>query len=596
MLSKLNRKAMVKKLENRHTHYTLKKLSIGLVSAAVGATLMFAQGVQANAEESDDPSTEVVTTKEAVVAVEDNQENIESESAEVETSELDETDNQQSTVQKIQQVTEEVRNSTETLKVTQEKAEEYANLLSQLNRQANSQPTGENVNIHYNANVSVNVGGNVYVNGKPSSDLSELSHIYSNLINNLKRQVIAKAQQSSLSQTDVSLKVSVTVNVKGNVVITVNVDSNDVDLDLDVDDSNMSVDVVVNDNTSEVVDESDKEVDSDVDVEPVDDSTESPTPQPDQPVEVPEPFEDPDPVEDSRPVQDPVVDPVDDQDPDPEEDTEPEVVETNEVVPYETVYIANNDLDYDTSVVYQPGKTGVRSVTTVDGEEVSSEITTQPVNEIVHVGNIRRITEQLPFETIRVANDNLLIGEERTTQQGQNGLATNVYAYTVNPQTGELSDPEVVDTVTERPVVDQVIEFGTVEPLSEFQTRSLELLNNLRIEQGLNPLTYNSELIDAATIRSEEVSRLWAHARPDGRSWDTVFEEIDYTPWAWGENLAYHTDLYSEAKMAEEMFQDWLNSPGHYENMVTPWYQEVGIASYVADDGVRYAAQIFAQQ
>lgn len=44
------------------------------------------------------------------------------------------------------------------------------------------------------------------------------------------------------------------------------------------------------------------------------------------------------------------------------------------------------------------------------------------------------------------------------------------------------------------------------------------------------------------------------------------------------------------------MFEGWLNSPGHYENMVTPWYQEVGIASYVADDGVRYAAQIFAQQ
>ncbi|MDN6194100.1 MAG: CAP domain-containing protein [Alkalibacterium sp.] len=126
------------------------------------------------------------------------------------------------------------------------------------------------------------------------------------------------------------------------------------------------------------------------------------------------------------------------------------------------------------------------------------------------------------------------------------------------------------------------------------EQKILTLLNELRQEKNLNTLSSNDALKTAADLRAKETEESFSHTRPDGRGPFTVFENetIDYSYKRVGENLGMATYFKSEEEMAELLFNGWVESQGHYENMVTPEYEEVGIGVHY--DGVYlYATQIF---
>ena len=109
----------------------------------------------------------------------------------------------------------------------------------------------------------------------------------------------------------------------------------------------------------------------------------------------------------------------------------------------------------------------------------------------------------------------------------------------------------------------------------------MKYINSLRASLGLDPLIPDEKLIYAARIRNvEQRGRSISHTRPDGRDWSTVLTDdlavLNYNEIA--ENLAWRTHGSGSAVSAYDLYQQWVNSPSHYEAMVNPDYTYFGLS------------------
>lgn len=91
------------------------------------------------------------------------------------------------------------------------------------------------------------------------------------------------------------------------------------------------------------------------------------------------------------------------------------------------------------------------------------------------------------------------------------------------------------------------------------------LVNQLRKDKGLPPLTSSDQMDALALRRAEEISRNGSHEGHQG-----------------GENLAYSS---SKSAGAEKIFQGWVNSSEHLANLTAQGYRTMGSAKYVTERG-----------
>src|SRR3989344_776264 len=99
-------------------------------------------------------------------------------------------------------------------------------------------------------------------------------------------------------------------------------------------------------------------------------------------------------------------------------------------------------------------------------------------------------------------------------------------------------------------------------------------LNAKRASAGLDPLTENSALDEAALLKAEDMvaNNYFSHESPMG-----------VTPWFWF-GLVNYQYRYAGENLAvgfadtEDIFQAWLHSPSHRDNLLNPNYTEVGYA------------------
>ncbi|MFZ2378445.1 MAG: CAP domain-containing protein [Trichococcus flocculiformis] len=154
-----------------------------------------------------------------------------------------------------------------------------------------------------------------------------------------------------------------------------------------------------------------------------------------------------------------------------------------------------------------------------------------------------------------------------------------------------LTSPEGIDLLIAPFTRPEEIDYTLVED------KVMVLLNELRLEQGLLLLTKNETLKAAADHRAIETQTSFSHTRPDGTDFYTVIQTDDYWyPYQTvGENLAMATYFKDEASMAEFLFKGWMESEGHYANMIHPDFREVGIGVHY-DGEFLYAVQLFGKQ
>ena len=106
------------------------------------------------------------------------------------------------------------------------------------------------------------------------------------------------------------------------------------------------------------------------------------------------------------------------------------------------------------------------------------------------------------------------------------------------------------------------------------QKKIIELTNQERVKSGLNPVSENSTLDQAAYAKARNMfeENYWAHFAPSGKTpWDFILGSGYKFSYA-GENLAKNFST------SDEVITAWMNSTSHRENLLSSKYKEIGIA------------------
>ena len=113
------------------------------------------------------------------------------------------------------------------------------------------------------------------------------------------------------------------------------------------------------------------------------------------------------------------------------------------------------------------------------------------------------------------------------------------------------------------------------EPSNEITPANvLQLMNDYRAQEGLAPLSEDALLDQAAAdrMRHMEEESFWSHESPDGLSPFHWLNQRQYNYRTAGENLA------TGFETARLLVQSWMESRGHRANILSPEYEDCGIA------------------
>ncbi len=123
----------------------------------------------------------------------------------------------------------------------------------------------------------------------------------------------------------------------------------------------------------------------------------------------------------------------------------------------------------------------------------------------------------------------------------------------------------------------------------EFGEKVVELVNQQRAANGLDPLTSDADLKEAAFQRSKELTQSFSHTRPDGSGCFTILDELGISYGSAGENIAMGSSSFFGPEMVME---SWMNSSGHRGNILGAGYTRIGVGCYYSN-GNYYWTQIF---
>ena len=128
--------------------------------------------------------------------------------------------------------------------------------------------------------------------------------------------------------------------------------------------------------------------------------------------------------------------------------------------------------------------------------------------------------------------------------------------------------------------------------------RVVELTNEFRAENGLSPLSVNSQLGMAAENHSEDMALkdFFDHVGLDGSDVADRISTVGYDYSTAGENIGagYSTP--------EAVVEGWINSSGHRENLLNPDFTEIGVGYYFLENDTgnenwnHYWTQVFGTQ
>ncbi|WP_254766927.1 CAP domain-containing protein [Salinilacihabitans rarus] len=123
-----------------------------------------------------------------------------------------------------------------------------------------------------------------------------------------------------------------------------------------------------------------------------------------------------------------------------------------------------------------------------------------------------------------------------------------------------------------------------------------EEVNEVRTDRGLRALEYDEDLAAVARAHSEDMAenRFLSHTGSDGSTVGDRYDRAGVTCQAWGENALYNYHAGEDPEtVAQKSVQQWMDSPGHRENLLDSRWDAEGIGVAVTDDGRLYATQNF---
>lgn len=173
----------------------------------------------------------------------------------------------------------------------------------------------------------------------------------------------------------------------------------------------------------------------------------------------------------------------------------------------------------------------------------------------------------------------------------------------ITPKPTATPTPKPTATPTQKPTaLDVDIDF-----LSQVESEIVRLCNIEREKLGLKPLISNPRLDEIARYKSEEMGlyNYFEHKSPISgyQSWDLAKKVFGYEYRSFGENIWMKRATASNPKQylptfkanitASEIVDDWMNSDGHRENILSTKYGKIGVGVVVCSDLRAYATQVF---
>ena len=116
----------------------------------------------------------------------------------------------------------------------------------------------------------------------------------------------------------------------------------------------------------------------------------------------------------------------------------------------------------------------------------------------------------------------------------------------------------------------------------DYAYQVLDLVNQERAKKNLNPVTMDKNLLECAMTRAEELTVYASHTRPNGSSCFSAFPYFEDP----SENLAINQGT------PEEVMESWIESSGHYANIMNSKNVSAGIGCY-SQNGHLYWIQCF---
>lgn len=116
----------------------------------------------------------------------------------------------------------------------------------------------------------------------------------------------------------------------------------------------------------------------------------------------------------------------------------------------------------------------------------------------------------------------------------------------------------------------------------DYAYQVLDLVNQERAKKNLNPVTMDKNLLECAMTRAEELTVYASHTRPNGSICFSAFPYFEDP----SENLAINQGT------PEEVMESWIESSGHYTNIMNSKNVSAGIGCY-SQNGHLYWIQCF---
>lgn len=225
-------------------------------------------------------------------------------------------------------------------------------------------------------------------------------------------------------------------------------------------------------------------------------------------------------------------------------------------------------------------------------------------------------TVDIKYKTIRKNDPTLEIGKTIIQTKGKDGKSEKVFIQTY--EDGVLKGESLSHEVIISKAIDEVIMVGTKEKpqgsqqldmktfnMEEFNKEFLTLVNTERTRIGIFSLAYDSKLQRGTDIRAKEIATQYSHIRPDDTYYSSAFEYLyEYPDSVIDENIARALNIDEIEKLvssgkttfekayAKHFFDVYKASSGHYKNMVSKNTRLLSVSLYRQSASV-YNAMIF---
>jgi uncharacterized protein YkwD len=128
--------------------------------------------------------------------------------------------------------------------------------------------------------------------------------------------------------------------------------------------------------------------------------------------------------------------------------------------------------------------------------------------------------------------------------------------------------------------------------MDEYENQIAAMINNIRVENGLNALAADGSLNAVAENRSQDLlnRNYFSHYTPEGTNVFDVMRSFGVSYRYAGENLAQSAP--ASAGTTDGFMNAWMNSPTHKANILRAQYTKIGV-SMVEIDSRRIVTTVF---